>query len=171
MLSMKHLTLLRHAKAAAGSAEADHARPLNDRGRVTAERLASRPHAAPDLVLCSTATRARETFEAITGAWAEPVSVLYERGLYMAEADALARRISRLDDKLRNVWLIGHNPGLHELACLLGERASNRAAFAGLGAGFPTAAQAIFAIDTKHWAGIGTAPVRIAAFIVPPRDD
>src|SRR5260221_11306880 len=163
MLSMKHLTLLRHAKAAAGSTEADHPRPLNDRGRATAERLASRPRTAPDLVLCSTATRARETFGAIAGAWAEPVPVLYERDLYMAEADALARRIGHLDDKLRDVWLIGHNPGLHELACLLGERASNRAAFAGLWASFPTAAQATFTFDTKHWAGLGAAPVRIAA--------
>jgi phosphohistidine phosphatase len=170
MLTMKHLTLLRHAKAAAGSAEADHARPLNDRGRATAERLA-RPRTAPDLVLCSTATRARETFEVIDGAWAEPVPVLYERDLYMAEAKALARRISHLDDKLRDVWLIGHNPGLHELACLLGERASNRRAFAGLWAGFPTAAQVTFAFETKHWAGIGAAPARIAAFILPPRDD
>jgi phosphohistidine phosphatase len=66
----------------------------------------------PALVLCSTALRARQTFEAL----ALGGEVCYEDGLYSASAADLLARLHRVPDQVGSVMVVGHNPGLHELA-------------------------------------------------------
>jgi phosphohistidine phosphatase len=167
---MKVLTLLRHAKAVEATiSQSDHERPLRERG-IRSAIWVGRDTAAqiPDLVLCSTSARTRESFTALAQGWGKSPPVRYERELYLADADRLRRRIEQLDAAIGSVWLIGHNPGLHDLARHLAEGAQGRQGFPGLAAHFPTAARAAFAIDSGAWRDFASAPVTLAGFTVPP---
>jgi phosphohistidine phosphatase len=152
---MHRLHLLRHAKSAWDEASEDHERPLSRRGRETARRVGeSLPGAlgAIDLVLCSTAVRTRETAELVLAGFAAPPSVRFEDALYLAGRALLLRRLGGLDESLGAVLVIGHNPGLHELALALASTDSPR--YQALASGkFPTTARASFAI-VKPWAGL-----------------
>ena len=123
---MKKLWLLRHAKASVGGAGiADRDRPLNARGRDAAERvgrhLATRG-ARFDLVLCSSALRTRETIERVEKGYGAPLAVEFEDGLYLANERALVARIARLPEGADSVVVVGHNPGIEELALQLAVR-------------------------------------------------
>ena len=69
----------------------------------------------PQLVLCSTAVRARQTLERVLPALGDP-EVVYEDGLYHVPADLLLERLRALPDRVGQAMLVGHNPGLQELA-------------------------------------------------------
>jgi phosphohistidine phosphatase len=121
---MKTLTLLRHAKSSWDDERLDdHDRPLADRGHRDARRMGkrlARRKFHPELLLTSTALRARETSDYLAAALelAESRSRI-ERGIYLASPDELLRVVAGLDDALESVLLIGHNPGLTQLANLL----------------------------------------------------
>lgn len=138
------LYILRHAKAVPEDAEGDAERPLAKRGRKAAgaigEYLAGLVP-PPRLVLCSTALRTRETLEQVLPALRPAPKVAYEDRLYLASAGRLLERLRELPDATDSVLLIGHNPGLHQLALTL---ADDRA---GLAEGFPTAALAVLRLD------------------------
>src|SRR5262245_5412800 len=119
---MKRLYLLRHAKSSWDDESlADHDRPLSARGRRAADAIGTylREHGIePELILCSSSTRTRETLARI-GLDGE-----IERDLYGASASELLARVSELPPSLGSVMLIGHNPGMHDLALgLTGEPA------------------------------------------------
>ena len=151
---MHQLHLLRHAKSSYPEGVDDSERPLTRRGREAARRVAeSLPAAldALDLVLCSTALRTRETAELVLAGFAAP-RILYEDGLYLAGRAALMRRLRGLDESAGAVLVIGHNPGLHELALALASPDSPR--YKALATGkFPTTARASFAIESP-WASL-----------------
>src|SRR5262245_44601166 len=121
---MHMLHLLRHAKSSWKEEVEDHERRLNRRGREAARRVGQALPAAVgaiDLVLCSSARRTRETMELVVAAFpAAPLSVL-EDELYEASKGELTDRLRRLDEEIGNVLLIGHNPGLHELAMAIAD--------------------------------------------------
>jgi phosphohistidine phosphatase len=114
---MKRLYLLRHAKSSWDDPElADHERPLSARGRRAADAIGAhmREHGIePQLVLCSSATRTRETLARIG------LSGEIEPGLYGASASELLARVRELPPSLESVLLIGHNPGIHDVALAL----------------------------------------------------
>ncbi len=88
----------------------------------------------------------------VLAGFAAPPPILYEEGLYLAGRALLMRRLSALGESVSAVLLIGHNPGLHELALALASPGSPR--YRALAAGkFPTTARASFAIEPP-WAGI-----------------
>ncbi len=152
---MHRLHLLRHAKSGWDEAVEDHERKLSRRGREAARRVGdSLPSAlgAIDLVLCSTSVRTRETAELVLAGIAPPPRILYEDALYLAGRAALMRRLRQLDESAGAVMVIGHNPGLHELALALASPDSPR--YRALAAGkFPTTARASFAIE-QRWADL-----------------
>jgi phosphohistidine phosphatase len=152
---MHRLHLLRHAKSDRDGTLEDHERPLSRRGRDAARRVGeSLPAAlgAIDLVLCSTSLRTRETAERVLARFAPKPAIRFEEALYLAGRAALMRRLSQLDESAGAVIVIGHNPGLHELALALA--ASDSPRYGALTAGrFPTTARASFAI-ARPWASI-----------------
>jgi len=154
-LNMNRLHLLRHAKSAAKEKMEDRERPLSRRGRETARRIARHLPAklgAIDLVLCSSARRTRETMELVLPELTPRPRVVIEEGLYLAPHQDLAARLRRLDPTDANVLMIGHNPGLHELAVALADR--NSPDFHKLATGkFPTAALVSFLV--ADWATLG----------------
>jgi phosphohistidine phosphatase len=166
---MRVLHLLRHARSVPEDGGTDdHQRKLSRPGREDARLVAaSLPAAlgAIELVLCSTALRTRETASLVLAGFAAPPPVVFEDGLYLAGVPELLRRLRRLDDGMRGVLLIGHNPGLHELALALA--ATDSPAYAALAEGkFPTAARASFVIETD-WAAIGRSRHTLRDYVTP----
>jgi len=163
---MHRLHLLRHAKSAWDEALEDHERPLTRRGCEAARRVGeSLPRAlgAIDLVLCSTAVRTRETAELVLAGFALPPPIRFEDALYLAGRALLLRRLRRLDESAGAVLVIGHNPGLHELALALASADSPR--YRALASGkFPTTARASFAI-AKPWADLARSRHALADYV------
>jgi phosphohistidine phosphatase len=146
---MKTLHLLRHAKSSWKHADLDdHERPLSKRGRQTAKSIAAdlrRAKIAPDLVICSTAVRARQTLDPI-GKALKPAKVVLERGLYEVAQQKIWKHLWKLPESADCVLLIGHNPGLHDLALELAD-ADSAKLVPPRGGKFPTGALASFRFD------------------------
>ncbi|MEU6339467.1 histidine phosphatase family protein [Streptomyces sp. NPDC046977] len=157
----RHLVLLRHAKSAWPPDVPDHDRPLGARGRRDAPAagrwLRENKH-IPDLVVCSTAVRTRETWELAAGALgarAEP-QVAYDERLYAATARALLDVLRETPDSVRTVLLVGHNPGVQDLALRLAGGGASEALLRAADK-FPTSALAVLtaavpwpALDQAH---------------------
>jgi phosphohistidine phosphatase len=165
---MKTLHLLRHAKSSTKDKVEDHERPLSRRGREAARRIAKHLPARVgtlDLVLCSSALRTRETLELALADFVPQPRCLIEGELYLASQQRLTGRLRRLDARDANVLLIGHNPGLHELAIALAESGSGD--FRALASGkFPTGACASFHIPAD-WSALGDSRQELIAYFTP----
>ena len=163
---MHLLHLLRHAKSSWKENVEDHERPLNRRGREAARLVAQHLPAsvgAIDLVLCSSAVRTRETLDlAISGLAPRPRCVI-EDALYLAGRDELIGRLQQLAESDVNVLMIGHNPGLHELAVALAEPDSPRARALASGK-FPTAARISLCVAMR-WSALGGARHRVVDYV------
>ena len=117
----KTILLLRHAKSAWSDPRLDdHERPLNRRGEQAAKAMAdhiARREPRPDLILCSTAMRTRQTLAPLLkllDAPAPPIAL--EKALYLASENVLLAHLRSLADEVATVLLIGHNDGIWHLA-------------------------------------------------------
>src|SRR4051794_27998376 len=155
----KRLLLLRHAKSSWDDPGlSDHDRPLAPRGRKAAALMASylsEERIRPALVLCSTAVRARETLEGVGLA----DDVVFERELYGASSGELLERLGRVPDSVESAMLIGHNPGMQDLALMLGGTGDVERKF-------PTGALATFAFD-GGWSDLGPGRADLVDFVRP----
>ena len=117
---MLTVSLLRHAKSSwDDSSLDDYERPLNKRGEAAAPRMGAfmaQHGLAPDLVLCSSAVRARQTLELVLPHLADRPQVVYEDGFYLAAPSAMLARLQKVDAKARHVLIVGHDPGMQGLA-------------------------------------------------------
>lgn len=113
---MKTLLLMRHGKSSwKDETLSDHERPLKKRGRKDAKRIAMEMinhDLIPELILSSTAIRAKETVKAILSVLDEKIPVEFSRELYMAEPEDFVEILSALSNDLNVVMLVGHNPGM-----------------------------------------------------------
>ena len=165
---MHRLHLLRHAKSSRDEGIEDKERPLSRRGRDASRRIGETLQAGigkVDLALCSSSLRTRETAELALAGFKPMPRILFEDGLYLAGVKALLRRLSQLDESQSSVLVIGHNPGLHELAIALAAPDSPRHA-ALAGGKFPTGARASFAIDGT-WAALDKSRHRLIDYVTP----
>ena len=163
---MRFVYLLRHAKSSWKSGVPDHERPLAKRGRRAAKAICRHLReqgVEPELVLCSTARRARETLERIEPALGSP-AVRIEPGLYGAGSDALLDRLRAVPDEVGSVMLIGHNPALQQLALDL---ARPTADVGELAAKYPTAALVTLAVPALRWRLIEPATAELVGFVRP----
>ena len=142
---MKRLLILRHAKSSWNNAElSDFERPLNKRGRQAAPRLGywiAENDIAPDVVICSTARRAQQTYQLVQNAVSWDVETIHTEELYLAPAHTYIEHLSQLADNTSTAMVIGHNPGMEELVFqLCGEYHP-----------MPTCALAVIAFDMEVW--------------------
>lgn len=144
---MKTLTILRHAKSSwESSSVADSDRPLNDRGERDAPIMAERIHAAgirPSLIISSPAVRAWTTAKSVAQELNYPLEFLQrEHDLYLASRRQLFEVIRGQDEGFNNILLVGHNPGLTDLANYL---------LPGLTGNLPTCAVVSVNMEIDHW--------------------
>jgi phosphohistidine phosphatase len=171
------LVLFRHAKSAWPDVP-DHERPLANRGIRAAPvmgRWLRDAGLVPDLVLCSTARRARETWQfAQTGLAATP-PVSFEHRIYGEDATGLLALIREVPPATGTVLLIGHNPSIEDLALMLaslpgaaepGSGAASPGDLERMRAKFPTAAIAVLQ-PAGTWHALAKGRARLTAFVTP----
>lgn len=168
---MKTLLLLRHAKSVLGQAGLpDHDRSLNRRGERAAAIMADHIVAKsprPDLILCSTATRTRQTLAPLVEHLHSPAPpIALERSLYLASEGMLLGRLRDVPDEVGTVLLIGHNDGIWELAeALTGH--GKATAMTALHEKFPTGALATLRTPIEHWRDLAAGEAELLAFVCP----
>jgi phosphohistidine phosphatase len=167
---MRTLYLLRHAKSDRGNPElSDIERPLAPRGRRAAPAMADYMRERgyrPDLILCSPATRTRETLALLQPVLGSDISVKYDRKLYPGSPDVMLRRLREVDEAIAGVLLIGHNPGLERLAAALAPRGDRRA-LARMREKFPTCALAVIHLHIDRWEQADLGAGTLTDFMVP----
>jgi len=171
------LLLFRHAKSAWPDVP-DHDRPLARRGIRAAPVMGHWLRAAglvPGQVLCSTARRARETWQFAQPGLAATPPVTFDARIYEAAAADLLALVREVPPGTGALLLIGHNPAIENLALLLaapGAAAGSGPAGAGPGdlermrSKFPTAAIAVLQ-SAGTWAGLAPGQARLTAFVTP----
>jgi phosphohistidine phosphatase len=162
----RRLILTRHAKSAWDDpAVDDHERTLNPRGRRAALELGEWLHSRgyePDEVLCSTATRTRETWATVAAAPLEVTpKVSYLDALYHASPDVMLKYLSRATGDC--IMLIGHNPGIAEFAARLCARPPVDPRFQR----YPTGATLVVDFQIDSWSDVRTGSGSTLDFFVP----
>jgi phosphohistidine phosphatase len=169
MSTDRTILLLRHAKSAWGLDVDDHERPLSGRGRrdstAVGELLAAR-RVVPDLVWCSTAVRARQTWQGAVEAGAAAGRLICHTELYEALAHELLRVLCRTPSEVRTVMLIGHAPAVPELVEQLAQRVGNEDLWRQLDTKFPTSGLATLGYRGT-WPDLGQQSATLLDFAVP----
>jgi phosphohistidine phosphatase len=161
---VKQLILLRHAKSSwTSGARGDVDRPLSDRGNRDAPRMGKRllsRQARPGLLLASHATRAQRTATLVARALRLPADLIRtEESLYLAEPAAVLAVVAAQDDAHSCLIVVGHNPGLTDLANrLLPELALDN---------LPTAGVVAIDFATTRWLDVAEAPAKLAYYDYP----
>lgn len=166
---LRRLVVLRHAKSSWPEGVADHERPLAPRGRrdaPAAGRALAETDCLPDLALCSTAVRARQTWELASREWGTPPAVRFDRRLYAAEVPELLTAVREVPDQITTLLLIGHNPGLEELILELAGDGLDGALDAVRGK-FPTSAVAVLAWHATSWDVLAPGTALLTGMTVP----
>ncbi|MGW2489973.1 SixA phosphatase family protein [Streptomyces sp. NPDC001606] len=166
---LRRLIVLRHAKSAWPEGVEDHRRPLAPRGlrdAPAAGRALAEADFLPDLALCSTAVRARQTWQLASAEWGTPPPVRYDRRLYGAAVPDLLEVVREVPAEVETLLLIGHNPGLEDLVLALAgdglddtlDRVRTK---------FPTAALAVLAWRGTGWPALAPGVALLTWFTVP----
>lgn len=169
---MHQLIFLRHAKAeAAAKGQSDHDRALTEKGRAAAGKIGKamrRSGLAPEVVLVSTATRTRQTLEELenTPVWDEWPNIDSLPQLYMATPPQILGALRDLPETVRSAIVIGHNPGLHELALSLAGSSRPDEATARIDDAYPTATLAEFLVTTP-WRQLAPGSASLKRFLLP----
>jgi phosphohistidine phosphatase len=165
---MKTLTLLRHAKSGWDSPVArDFERPLNARGRKAARAMGRemrRLDLGFDQVLASPATRVTETLTELAQGYGGAVDTSFDEAIYLAPVETLLALVRAADDADARLLLVGHNPGMEQLALLLSGAGALRDQVA---VKYPTGALAEIGFDVAHWQDVAPGEGRLARFIRP----
>ena len=167
---MLTLSLLRHAKSSWKDPTIDdHDRPLNTRGKAEAPVMgkAMAEHGLdPDLVLCSTARRTRDTLQLVLPALKSEPKVVYEDGLYHGTPQEMLDLLHEVTPGVTQVLLVGHNPELQSFALdligsgpkLLKDR---------LEAKYPTAGLVVLRFQSGAWKDIAVNSGKLELFLTP----
>lgn len=168
---MKTVTLFRHAKSAGKDNPNldDFDRPLAGRGLKAAPKMGAAIRdrkIEPDLVLCSPSVRTRQTLSlASPEAWDKEPEVRYEEALYEASAQTMFKTVRELKNGVSHVMIVGHNPGLQELAVALTPPGSGaREEFKEK---LPVAAVLSLDFDVDKWAKLQPATGQLRLYLTP----
>lgn len=168
--AMKTLFLLRHAKSEwSNKSVPDHDRALAPRGARAAAAMGqylTHEGIEPHLAICSTAVRARQTWDVVSANWPLAPTVDYEKGLYLAGASGLLKRLKSFDADLGSIMIIGHNPDIEKLILGLARKgrgdALSRAADK-----VPTCAFAEIHLPVDNWEDIEPGQAVLERFTAP----
>ena len=158
---MKRLCLIRHAKSAWDSPGlVDFDRPLNEKGRHDANFMGKEilKHMIPELIISSSAKRTKETTALLLQSFNNGAKVIYEDRLYEASIQDILNVIAKIEDNIKNLFLIAHNPGIHALIEYLSSESLTK---------MPTCAAAFLKTDAKKWSELQANSMDLELFIYP----
>ncbi|MGC5166038.1 SixA phosphatase family protein [Luteimicrobium sp. DT211] len=162
----RRLVLLRHAKAEPAGSGPDHARPLALRGRAQATQVGQTLTAAglvPDVVLCSSALRTRQTWDLVAGRLPATPAVTVDDALYHLTVRELLALVHELPDDARTVLVVGHEPTMGAASAFLAGPDSDQGAVTVARVGLPTGGYGVLEADAAWSAwGRGAALLRHA---------
>ena len=166
-----HLMLLRHAKSSWDDTTFDdaarHLAPRGEKAATAMGRMVADHGMLPDLVLCSPAVRARQTWDLVSAALPRPVPMKIVDDLYdFGDGAALADVIREHGGSAPRLLLVAHNPAMENLANRLAAR-GDKEFRARMAAKYPTAALAVIAFDIGSWSKLGTGGGTLTHFIRP----
>jgi phosphohistidine phosphatase len=166
---MRRLMLLRHAKSDWPDGVEDHKRPLAERGRRMSPlmgRFMVEKRLLPDLAMVSTARRAMETWELVRAAIGQDIVQKDEPRIYEAPSHAILGAVRQTPDDIHALLLVGHNPGLQDLALkLIGK--GREPDLSRLQRKYPTAGLVVIDFDIKHWSEVAGGLGRLERFETP----
>ena len=169
-LAMRRLLLLRHAKSDRSDPGArNHDRTLNAKGRADMPKIAAymaHHGLVPERVLISTAVRAQETWKLIAKTLHPTPAMASDSRLYNASAQALLQAINDTPRKVQSLLVVGHNPGLHELAVLL-IASGDLEARERLREKLPTGGLAVIDFALDDWSRLHPQSGRLERFVTP----
>jgi phosphohistidine phosphatase len=170
---MRRLLILRHAKAAPHDEKHDKERRLIERGRSDSALMGRMMHEkgyVPQLVLCSSAARTRETWEHTGPELHAKPETKFLDALYDAPAGTILNALQHARDDITTLLYIGHNPGLEQLARIMIREPANkdeRRTAAALMSKYPTAALSVIDFAVDHWIELAPSAGMLVDFIVP----
>ncbi|MBV8795658.1 MAG: histidine phosphatase family protein [Hyphomicrobiales bacterium] len=165
---MRRLFLVRHAKAEPSVGRDDYARRLTERGRADARRVAKAlgaRHFLPEVLIHSGAARAKETAEIFAATWRGEVELQEQAWLYDASLATLTDHTRALGHEHKRVGLVGHNPGLGELAIAL--TSSGAEPEVRRLAKYPTGAVAVLDFSVQRWEEVALHSAMLALYLTP----
>jgi phosphohistidine phosphatase len=167
-VTARTLLVVRHAKSDWDTDAPDHERPINARGRREAPllgRLLDEAGLRPDLVVCSDATRAQQTWELAASVWSQPPPVQVEPRLYDASRSEMLAVINETPDSVAVLACVGHEPTSSALVSVLTGSADESAA-ATLANGLKTACAAVLTFDGA-WSALEPGGARLDDLVSP----
>jgi len=165
--SPRTLVVMRHAKAEQAG-PTDFERGLAGRGHddaVATGRWLAAQGIRPDAALVSAASRAQQTFVAVSQGAQWTLDPTLDRGLYAADPDTALDLVRTLEADIVTAVVIGHNPTMAYLAMMLDDSEGDADAAVGIAGGFPTSALAVFTYDGT-WRELAGGSARVRAFHV-----
>lgn len=170
-MSSRRLMILRHAKSSWDAPELDDFdRPLADRGRRAAAAMGvyiRDEGLMPDLVLCSAARRAVETWSIVARVAGIDAPVLEEKELYLAGPGALLTRCRAVDASVTRLALVGHHPGYDGFARELVDEGKSPSDLRRMTKKFPTGALAVIELTAGSWSKLGGGRGALERFVTP----
>ncbi len=166
---MKKIYLLRHAESPLDLSMDDKDRILSAHGKVQALNVGSyltKQKITIDLAICSDATRTKMTLANVVDAGVTIKKTNYQDALYNAPAKHILNAIQQCDANIESVLIVAHNPGIHRLAHMLGERGNIRKAQK-LGFAYDPATLSIFDIESDNWANVTSAIITLNDVVIP----
>lgn len=167
---MLTLSIVRHAKSSWGTPSLrDIDRPLNTRGKSQAQKLGtflSDHELLPDLIICSSAKRARQTLKHLKKKWTTDAEIIVEDQLYLASPGTITTLLEELGNQHDHIMIIGHNPGLHMLAMRLAHHGKADDLDV-LMEKYPTATLSVIQSDANKWEDIESGSGELKHFITP----
>ncbi len=162
---MKNLLLIRHAKSSWENPDLeDFERPLNERGLSDAPLMAEilKNHSVTiDKIFSSSAKRARMTVDIIANQLGIPENIIeYTDELYNANRRDLTNFLKRIDNDYKNIAIVGHNPGLTDLAHYL---------LYDFDYDLPTCALVLIKLDIKNWSDLKSGTGDLIFFEYPKK--
>jgi len=159
------LTLVRHAKSSRDDMSLeDFLRPLNDRGKRDAPEMGRRLRengVQPDIIVSSPAKRAIKTARLIAGELCPEAEILEVAGIYEATVAELLKLVQGLPEEKQDVMLVGHNPGISDLAHIFFRTEIEN---------IPTCGVVRLAFDARHWRDISRQRASLLLFDYPRKD-
>lgn len=166
----RRIILIRHAKSSwANPLQSDYDRPLNERGLHDAPMMGARLKARaiiPDLIISSPAKRAAKTATLIAAAIGYPEEKIHwQEKFYHCNANIFEEAVAAMDDTVKTVFIVAHNPGISEFAIDASASGADRIS------DMPTCAMAGIELKAKHWYDYPHAVKKVFLFDYPKKEN